>query len=549
MLRRACVVAAMLLGAAPAHAYEFWLRARSYGQAYQLRQYRLVGPDLFLGRRRFTQMLSLKLYDIGDLEASRRQSRLPAGGPRITWQSELRIDHDFGDYSSGRVALRGPLRRDALDVYPDLADSVAALELMYGYLDIEGLADNRLTLQLGRILADDGWGTAGFDGGAARYEVPSTPFTIAASGGLRVRAASPLGVSSYELDGTSSAGCHEYVEGPTPGTGSWQLVDRNRTITNHRLTSDYELCPQREVRQPTVAASVTMRSVGGVSAELGYRRTWSETVGLIGLVDRLDNPDLGLYPNEFGQAPDTGVNEERVHARVHADVAAGGYVFSPFTSARYSILHGVIDRADIGLHVKRGPHSIEPVIEYFFPTFDGDSIFNVFSIEPTTDVRLGYSYSPQTEWRAATNAWLRKYDHEAGLPAVAAGFDASLEHAFGGAWRGRVDGLWDDGWGGRRLGGAADVAWRQSERLWLRGRAVVLGVHEDEASASGAGVNPAPSISGGRKFVTTSGVSSMTVRISDQAALHAIAEVDYDAIHAFQSRVIAVLDLNFSPEP
>src|SRR5690242_19133519 len=105
MLRRACVVAAMLLVAAPAHASEFWLRARTYGQAYQLRDYRLVGPDLFLGRRRVTQMLTLRIFDIGDLAASRRLARLPEGGPRITWQSYLRIDHDFGDYSSGRITL------------------------------------------------------------------------------------------------------------------------------------------------------------------------------------------------------------------------------------------------------------------------------------------------------------------------------------------------------------------------------------------------------------------------------------------------------------
>lgn len=528
----------MLSVATPAHAYEFWLRARTYGQAYQLREYRLVGPDLFLGRRRFTQMLSLRLFDIGDLAASRRQARLPAGGPRITWQSDLRIDHDFGDYSSGSITINGPIRRDALDVIPELADSVAALQLMYGYLDVEGLADDRLTLQLGRILADDGWGTAAFDGAAARYEVPATPFAVGASAGFRVRAASPLGVSSYELDGTSGAACHEYVEGQTPGTGSWQLVDRNRSITNHRLTSDYEFCPQREVRQPTVAAVATMRNVAGVSAELGYRRTWSDTVGLIGAVDRLQTPDLGLYPNEFGQAPATGVNEDRVHARVHADVHAGGYVFSPFTSARYSILHGLVDRADVGMRIRSGPHAIEPVVEYFFPTFDGDSIFNVFSIEPTTDVRLGYHYAPQAQWRASTSAWLRTYDHEAGLPSVAAGFDAGVEHVLGGGWRGRIDGLWDDGWGGRRLGGAGDLAWRRSERLWFRGRAVVLGVHEDDTS-----------FSGGRKFVTTSGVASMTLRISDQAAVHAIAEVDYDAIHQLQTRVIAVIDLNFSPEP
>ena len=126
--------------APPAHAYEFWLRARTYGQAYQLREYRLVGPDLFYGRRRITQMLALRIFDIGDLAASRRHARLPEGGLRMTWQSYLRIDHDFGDYTSGRMRFPGPIVRDAIDVIPDLAESVAELDLMYGYLQLDGLA-------------------------------------------------------------------------------------------------------------------------------------------------------------------------------------------------------------------------------------------------------------------------------------------------------------------------------------------------------------------------------------------------------------------------
>jgi hypothetical protein len=550
MLRRACVVAAMLLAAAPAHAYEFWLRARTYGQAYQLRDYRLLGPDLFLGRRRVTQMLVLRIYDVGDLAASRRQARLPEGGPRIAWQSYLRIDHDFGDYSSGSITLptSPPSRRDALDVIPELAESVAGLALMYGFLSIDGLADDRLSLQLGRMLADDGWGTTAFDGAAARYEVPSTPLDVAASGGLRVRAATPLGVAAYELDGTSGAACQEYVEGPTPGSGAWQLVDRNRVITNKRLASDYEYCPQREVLQPTVAASVAMRRVRGISAELGYRRTWSKTVGLIGAVDRLDHPDLGLYPNDFGQAPASGVNEERLHARVHADVQAGRFALSPFSSARFSLLHGVVDRADLGIRIKRGAHALEPAVEYFYPTFDGDSIFNAFSIEPTADARLGYHYIPDGPLRASASAWLRRYHAVEGLAPVAGGIDASVEHAFGGGWRGRVDAMWDDGWGGRRVGGAGDAAWKRTQVHWLRGRVVVLGVREDETSFVRAS-SDFPRAMSRRRYVTSSSVLSTTYRISDQAAVHAIAELDYDAIHDLQTRVIAVIDLNFSPEP
>src|SRR5690606_6757713 len=146
MLRRACIVAAMLAAVAgEAHAYEFWLRARTVGQAYQLRQYQLVGPDLFLGRRRITQLLALRIFDIGDLSASRRRARMPDRGPRITWQSYLRIDHDFGDYTTAQLQLPGPIRRDVLDLYPELGESVAGLDLMYGYLQVDGLFDDRVS--------------------------------------------------------------------------------------------------------------------------------------------------------------------------------------------------------------------------------------------------------------------------------------------------------------------------------------------------------------------------------------------------------------------
>jgi hypothetical protein len=538
---RACVVAVVLAaGAAPAHGYEFWLRARTIGQAYQLRDYRLIGPDLLLGRRRYTQTLALRIWDVGDLAAARREAHLPERGLRITWQSYLRVDHDFGDYTGGRVTLQRsvPVRRDALDVIPELGESVASLELLYGYLELTGLVDDRLTLQIGRVLADDGWGTTGVDGGAARFEIPSTPLAVSASAGLRVRASSPLGLAAYELDGTSGAACQEYVEGPTPGSGTWKLIDRNRAITNHRLVSDFESCPQRDALQPTLGFSIATSRVRGFGAELGYRRTWSDSAGVIGPVDRLDYPDLGLYPNDFGQAPASGVDEERLWARAHGELRAYGLGIAPYADVRYSLLHAAIDRADAGVRLSRGDHTLEPSVEYFYPTFDGDSIFNVFSIEPTTDLRLGYQFAGPVTLRASS--WLRAYHHEAGTPSVAGGVDAGIEHPFGPRWRARVDALWDDGYGGRRVGASAEAGWHPSPSFWLRGRAITLGVARDD---QGQGANAHP------RYVTSSTVFSATWRLSDGIALHTILEADYDAIHELQYRAIGMFDFAFTPEP
>lgn len=390
----ALAIAIVLTAATPAHAYEFWLDSQTIGQAYQLPQYQLAGPSLLLGRRRLTQTLALRIWDIGDLSANRRKARMPDKGLRISLTTYLRVDHDFGDYTSGSVVLPGPVVASAIDVIPELADSSADLQLMYGYVTLEGLADDKLKVQLGRLLVDDGWGEFGVDGASARYELPM-PLAVTATAGLRVRASSPLGVSSYELDGTSGAGCEEYVVGPTPGTGSWQLIDRNRGgVTDYPLSSNVEYCPQRDVDQPSVGVAIATAHTHGWGAEIGYRRTWSNTVGLIGPAQGVDQPPASLYPNEFGQAPTTGVDEERLYGRVHGDFDLGEVRVSPYADARYSILNAVFDRADAGVRFRDGDHILEPEVEYFYPDFDGDSIFNAFSIEATTDARLAYTYAP-----------------------------------------------------------------------------------------------------------------------------------------------------------
>jgi hypothetical protein len=538
MSRLAALVALALLVPATSHAYEFWIRAQTFGQAYELRDYQLVGPDLFLGRRRVTQTLALRITDVGDLAAARHLARLPEHGLRISFQSYLRIDHDFGDYTNGSITLAGPIRRDAIDVIPELADSVAGLDLMYGFLQLDGLANDRLMIQLGRVLADDGWGTTGIDGVNAKLDIPGAPIAVGASTGFRVRASSPLGVTSYELDGTSGAGCQEYVEGPTPGSGAWALIDRNRQITNSKLTSDYEYCPQRDVQQPTIGVTLATTHTVHWGAEIGFRRTWSDTVGVIDGVNRLAYPDLGLYPNDYGQAPTSGTNEERLYARAHGDFKLGSTSIEPYGDARYSILNAVFDRADAGVRFRNGEHVIEPAIEYFYPTFDGDSIFNAFSIEPTTDVRLGYHYGTRGPWRATADAWLRRYAQENDTTAFAGGGEVGIQRLLGTGVRGGLDALADTGYGGSRIGGTAEAMWRGSQTLWLRGRVIVLDVSEDATA----------SVLGGH-YVTTSANVSTTWRVADSVALHIIAESDHDAIHALQTRAIAVFDLAFAPEP
>ena len=127
------------------------------------------------------------------------------------------------------------------------------------------------------MLADDGWGTTGATTARRRASSRRAPLAITAIGRAARARSSPLGVASYELDGTSGAGCQEYVEGPTPGTGTWQLIDRNRV--------DHEPSRCRATTSTARSATCASRPIGVdardraharlVGAELGYRRTWS----------------------------------------------------------------------------------------------------------------------------------------------------------------------------------------------------------------------------------------------------------------------------------
>jgi hypothetical protein len=221
-----------------ARAYEYEVVARTSGQVYELPSLRLVGADLWLARRRFTQQLTLSVWDVGDLR--RKRLRAHPGrvddGPNVWFTGHLRLDHDFGDWTSGTVRLADGTF-DAIDAVPELAASSVGLDLLYGYVAVDGLGGGRVDLRIGRQLSVDALAWWSVDGVTARVHTP-WPVLFEATAGLRVRDSSPLAAGDIDLDGTAGADCREYVEGATPGTGSWQIIDRSRVPGENPLGSD-----------------------------------------------------------------------------------------------------------------------------------------------------------------------------------------------------------------------------------------------------------------------------------------------------------------------
>ncbi|WP_428265186.1 hypothetical protein [Haliangium sp.] len=558
---------AVVSAVGPARGYEFEVRARTFGQGYSLRSFRLLGPSPRLERRRFTQVLSLSLYDLGELRGPRRgralYERALGRGPRIDFVSYLRIDHDDGPWSTGDVQV-GNRVWDAVDLVPELEEELLDLDLLYAYVSAEGLAGGALDLRAGRQLRTGALDWWSLDGVAARVHAPpglGTGEAIEAAvelfGGVRVRAASPVASSTTEPDGTGGADCAEYVEGATPGSGAWRPIDRVGPVGPGRgFDNDYDRCPQREQLMPTFGGAVDggWERPGRIAtwARVEYRRALSRRPGLIGPADRFSYPDLGLYPNELGQASGWGVNEELVAATLRAELtlADGRAGIGPYAAARYDLLGGGPDQAHAGVRVRYGAHAIEPEVYYSAARFDGDSIFQVFGVEPFTDLRLTYDVRPAAlPVSAYARAWGRRYR------AVRGGEDDALWAPA--AWTGgvhaglglrprpgveaRLDLFHEDGAYGRRSGAYLAGRWQVTPATGVRARASLVDLDEDPEAARASSL-----------FVLRDTAAALqagaSVRINTGVRAHLMVEQHLSRHGREQVRIMALVDLAFLPE-
>ncbi|MBI4509286.1 MAG: hypothetical protein HY698_06595 [Deltaproteobacteria bacterium] len=492
-----------------AWAYDFEVESTTVGQGYQLRWFRR-GQDVFLNRRRLSQSLRLHVWNIlepsGEPADDRREAPF-----ELYFTSSMRLDHDFGEVTQGDVAYGAGSQREvepARDVVPELDNSHLALDVLHAYLGARGIL-GFLDLELGRSLVVDSLDWFSFDGARARVR---TPWHLSFDGllGLVVRERGPASSPTHEPDGSSSAECAEFDE----IRGTW-VASRE--------------CAQRDELMPTIGVGIETDGWRWASARLFYRRTVSPTVE-------------GLYPDSGDQAPDWGVNEEHLSAMVRGHLADGRA--SPWMAARWNFLLAQLDEAHAGLRLAAAEHALTAEYSYSFPSFEGDSIFNVFSIEPYHDVRLSYDIWPgRGAWRSHARAFVRRFENT-DLQALEAGelqdeSDTSKGVAAGVQFRGfkgraRASLFYETGHGGVRAGGDASTWFRPGERLELEGRISVIHFDEDlreELQGTSLGLQ------GGGRWILTDGV-----------ALHLILEENVSRLSPGQFRVVGILDLAFQPE-
>lgn len=438
----------MLLGlvicglSAPAWGYDFSIDLRTIGQGYQVRGFAPDGSNELLSRRRLTEYLDLSVSDLG----SGAWHGDDGGRNLITFEASLRFDSDFGGYLLGAPSGAAAI--------PELQQS--EFDILYAVLVGRNIG-GRLDFQLGRQIHFDLIDLYAFDGADALFHL--TPrFAVEAFSGTEVRGAMPLSSPIYELDGTS-AGSRDPATRP----------DQNA-----------------ELRPLAGVALVAGETGAPFSARLSYRRMWSDTA------DR--------QPGE----PESGVNQELVALTATAAWRSRVYLSG---GVRYNLLFAEFDDEQLALRVRLTPRQwLTLEHDYLAPTFDGDSIWNIFSTGAYRDLRASYEIGLPRGVKAYARAFARFFlstDDEIATTGPYAGQDVGASApggrsagggSLGAAWRGgrgllRADGYWDDGYGGRKIGVDTTARFQIRPPIELEGRLTGYVWRSDlEPAVTGSGV-------------------------------------------------------------
>lgn len=347
------------LGAAgEARAFQSEVDATLDAQFYSLQS--PYGSPL-LQRRRYTQTLALNLYDI---QADRRPL-----GPVLSFKSRLRLDADFGQ----RPEERNP---DSSSYIPGLVE--APVDVMYAYLEGQRYLDGALGFRLGRQYVVDSLGFWSFDGAELMLTTP-VYLALEAYVGFEQRGGLPmLSSSRFEASGVSRGDRSGLGFGQSPSflqesklapAYGFALESSGVHFLHSRFTY------RKVINRDAVLVSPFLDNGGGLTYALGDR-TSSERLGYS---LRADKSDLGAVLGSI------------VYDLYNRRVSQYNAGLDWFAS----------DRAVIGVN-----------LDYFLPTFDGDSIFNWFAHRGTTSGTLRGDLAFSRQFELAGSAGVRMFSTE-----------------------------------------------------------------------------------------------------------------------------------------
>ncbi len=415
-----CVGSGLALGvgvgvmACPESAAASQLRIRSRTVAEAYAVQSAADPSLLLRRRRLAQYVSLGVYDMLPPREADAFVRAPEDG-QLQLVASMRLRHDFGDWRSNAGPSSGPLIESS---------DGRQIDLLYGYLQGDRLAHGWLDMRVGRQFEQSGLDWYVFDGGFFRLRLP-VHLGVETFAGLSVRGDDVFGYPTFELDGTQGR------------------------------ASDRAL-------QPMVGAGVSIIDSAHFSGRVAYRRVFSPA---------RDQLDADQQPLE------SAVDQEFVSAAL-----SGSFFqrrFSPHGALRFDLAGLRISDASLGAYwAVTDRHRLRVGFLRTRPTFDLDSIFNVFSSRAFEDYRLTWEVDTNPRWTVAARGQVRTSHADT---TVGGSEPESKTRPSGGggvmaAWRSkrsaiRLDAHALTGEGGTQWGGAADsrtMVWADRLALDLR---------------------------------------------------------------------------------
>jgi hypothetical protein len=467
--RRLWALALLLVSfwASPATGYDFEISSRTEGYGYQLRRLDRDGVQ-FLNRRRLTQYLGLRVFNILDDGASPFKPGSSTHAPALlTFHALLRFDTDFGGYASPDHASH-EIQNNVLDLM------VAALEArnLFGWIDFT----------LGRQLDTELMDFFAFDGLRLRLRTP-WHFYLEAHGGTQVFGAHPFSSAVFEPDG---------VSGET----------------------------SQEAWAPTFGAAIGTDDLRWLHLRLAYRGVASRAPRLPGSGGRSSDPLWGVDQELifFSGA----VEEPWLHTRA-------------LFGLRYSLLTGAVDDIQLTVVVPLGRFEAQVEVLRARPHYEGDSIFNLFALEPFSelsgraslrllDARLTLLARGGHRW-----FWADEKDTGYSRGALTVGVGAAWRSE---RWRATLEGYYLGGQGGTSYGGDLDGAWAVMRRLSLEGRLSLIRTTDDVA----------------RRDLLNFGVQAgARVKLVRGVQLLLLGEDNVSRIYRSALRVLGVLDLELAP--
>lgn len=454
--------------ARPARAYETEVDASITSQYYMLSS---PWGEPQVRRRRYTETLGLAVWNIQGQDDPR--------GPRLSFQSRLRLDADFGQSSAERT-IGDPQYIPGLEQAP--------LDLMYAYLEGQRYFGGYLSFRLGRQYLFDTLGFWSFDGGLVTLNTPAN-LLFEAYAGLEQRGGGL----------------------PTFGTRRFEAQGVYRGDRTGFDAAYYPLFLDESKVAPAAGLAIEASGFGVLHSRLSYRKVINR--------DEVNvSPFLDLGDGQF-YLKGNRTSSERLGYSLRASSAKVGalngslvYDFYNQIFSQYAVSADayVTSRVTAGLSFDR-----------YTPTFDGDSIFNWFSHSPTTSAlargdvrfsrRLSASLSGGVRW-FETEGMAHSYARDPDLSKTGRLFDLSLDG--GGRYDDGRDSLalragGETGKRGHRLGGDISARRRFSARydatclLSLWDWSDALRRDRDATSFGyvlGAGVTPGPNFFARSRF-------------------------------------------------